>query len=129
MQIFNYILTLLTQATNCLIHLDHGTFLNKLKLYGFSDNSVNWFSSYLSSQHQGVQVETKFSQQVPLGDYGVPQGSMLGPLIFIIYINDFPACCIEGEAVLYAYASSETVRDENPEHLLQKIQKEATRTT
>ena len=109
--------------------MDHGTFLHKLKLYGFSDNSVNWFSSYLSSRHQVVQVETKFSQQVPLGDYGVPQGSILGPLIFIIYSNDFPACSIEGEAVLYADDNTETVHDKNPGHLLQKIQREATRAT
>ena len=82
--------------------VDHQIFLRKLNCYGFSENSIKWFSSYLTGRSQTVQVETKFSQQEALGDYGVPQGSILGPLIFIIFSNDFPASSVEGEAVLYA---------------------------
>ena len=109
--------------------VDHEILLHKLQCYGFSEKSIKWFSSYLSCRTQVVQVETKFSQPANLGDYGVPQGSVLGPLIFIIYSNDFPACSVEGEAVLYADDSTENVHDSDPEQLLQKIQREANRAT
>ena len=80
--------------------MDHNIFLEKLKVYKFSDTTIEWFASYLSFRQQIVQVESKFSNPEDLDEHGVPQGSILGPLIFIIFNNDFPADSDEGESVL-----------------------------
>ena len=109
--------------------VDHQIFLRKLASYGFSESSMKWFSSYLTGRCQTIQVETKYSDPEPLGEYGVPQGSILGPLIFIIFSNDFPASSVEGEAVLYADDDTENVSDGDPTELQNKIQREANRAT
>ena len=71
--------------------VDHNILLSKLQLYGFNTTPVGWFKSYLSDRTQlccinGANSETK------IVTCGVPQGSILGPLLFIIYINDIVTC-------------------------------------
>ena len=55
--------------------------------------------SYLGGRTQQVQIESKVSQALECGEYGMPQGSVLSGLLHIINSNDFPACHEEGEAV------------------------------
>ena len=109
--------------------VDHEILLKKLESYNFSDNSVEWFKSYLEDRVQTVQVESKFSDPEPLGEYGVPQGSILGPLIFIIFNNDFAASGEEGVSIIYADDDTDLAKDKNPEELKNKIQREAIRST
>ena len=61
----------------------------KLKLYNFSENSRKWFENYLNHRSQYVSISTKESD-IKTMKQGVPQGSILGPLIFIIYMNELP---------------------------------------
>ena len=109
--------------------VDHRILLQKLHAYNFSKDSTEWFESYLSGRLQTIQVESKFSNPEPVAEHGVPQGSILGPLIFIIFNNDFAASAEEGESILYADDDTDNVHDGDPLELKDKIQREAERST
>ena len=67
--------------------IDHEFFLDKLKCIGFADSSISWFKSYFENRYFKVNIDNYYSEKEKLS-CGVPQGSILDPLMFLIYIND-----------------------------------------
>lgn len=93
--------------------MDHAILLGKLKLYGVSSQSLNWFQSYLSDRKQQTFIDGAQSDFCNI-TCGIPQGSILGPLLFAIYINDLPSCDLFSKPRLYADDTTLTTSAEDP---------------
>ncbi|CAB3982361.1 Hypothetical predicted protein [Paramuricea clavata] len=69
--------------------VDHQIMLKKLKLYRASESTLQWFKSYLTNRSQFVTIDGKQSRP-QFVTHGVPQGSVLGPILFLLFVNDIP---------------------------------------
>lgn len=91
--------------------VDHSILLRKLTAMGFNGMATNWASSYLRGREQRVEVGGVLSDLRTM-DCGLPQGSVLGPLFFLLYINDMQSAC-SCDLLLYADDSALMVSNKN----------------
>ena len=90
---------------------DHEILLKKMGSIGFSEKVISWFGSYLSGRNFKVNIDKKFSDPGNL-TCGVPQGSILGPLLFLLYVNDMSQA-VKCDLLLYADDTCLTFQHEN----------------
>ena len=89
--------------------IDHDILLDKMHCLGFSEPTMQWFRSYLTNRLFSVNLGNEFSSAGKLS-CGVPQGSVLGPLLFLLYVNDMPQA-VSCELLLYAEIRALYVRE------------------
>ena len=103
--------------------VDHAILLQKLDHYGIRGIINDWFSSYLVSRSQVTEVDTYLSSKSQIS-YGVPQGSALGPLLFLIYINDIHNSSDKLSFFLFADDTNLLYADKNLKSLEETVNNE-----
>lgn len=93
---------ILFDFTKAFDRVNYNILFNKLKKYGFDDNAINWFRTYLVGRKQQVITSKHDRSEWGSAENGVPQGSVLGPLLFLIYINDIGTAFKTCRRLLYA---------------------------
>ena len=92
--------------------VNHTILIQKLEHYGIRDNALLWFKSYLSDREQYVSLNGSDSELKTI-TCGVPQGSVLGPILFLLYINDLPNISKKLNFFLFADDTNIYLEDSN----------------
>ena len=92
--------------------VDHQILLKKLQSYKCSDSCLSWFNSYLINRTQRVVLNNELSDSSVV-NCGVPQGSILGPLLFLLFINDLPLLLHDTVSFVDLYADDTTLYEQH----------------
>ena len=87
--------------SKCFDCIDHELLLFKLRKYGVMNTEIKWFTSFLSDRKQSVFCHGKMSDAKDI-TVGIPQGSILGPSLFLVFINDITECLRSCTCNIYA---------------------------
>ena len=104
--------------------VDHKILLKKLWCYGFQNQSFEWFESYLTGRQQLTLLNNVESDLLHEDAYGMPQGSVLGPLLFLLYINDIKSVIQNSYCHLYADDTIIVKSASDPDSLISSLERE-----
>ena len=104
--------------------VDHAILIKKLKHYEIKGNNLRWFESYLENRKQYITYETAKFTTFENMTCGVPQGSILGPLLFLLYINDLPNVSNILDPIIFADDTNLFYSHHNIKELFTTVNKE-----
>ena len=101
--------------------VDHSLLLSKISIYHTDNTSLRWFEPYLHDRTQRCCINGSLFDALPI-TRGVPQGSILGPILFLLYINDLPLAIPDCNVDIYADDTTLWMANSNPLHIQHGIQ-------
>ena len=113
--------TILIDLQKAFDTINHNILLKKLEAIGFSKHCIRWFWSCICEQIFFIEMENQLSDYGKLS-YGVPQGSVLGPLMFLIYVSDMPQP-VKSNPFLYADDLCLMDQDRNVDEIEKQLNK------
>ena len=115
----DYVMGIFLDITKAFDSINHGILYSKLEHYGFRGHSLDFITSFLTNRKQFIWAQG-ISSEIKGISYGVPQESILGPLLFLIYIIDIQYTVRNREIRLFADDTGLFIQDKEPHKLIQK---------
>ena len=104
--------------------VDHSILLKKLKLYGITDKNLAWFESYLSNRKQYIQIGENSKTDLKYITCGFPQGPVLRPLLFLVYVNDLSNASRLLDSIMFADDTNLFFNHKDIKHLFTGVNNE-----